>query len=425
MKRNKTFTHTVSQGTLDIFYIWKREMKKCFKDQGVLIFFILVPLGYPLLYSFIYTQEVVREVPVIALDENHSNLSREFMRRVDATPDVQIIAYSNDMADAKLALREHKAYGILRIPSDFSRNINDLSNMKQAHVSAYCDMASMFYYKALYSACTDVSLAMNKRIKIQRSLNTTTDREEQISTTPVTYTNVAMFNPQSGFASFLIPAVLMLILQQTLVLGIGLSAGTAVETNRFRELVPINRHYNGTLRIVLGKTLCYLMIYLVASAWVLLVVPKIFSLNHLAHASTLSLFIPVYLLDCIFFAMTVSVIVRSRENSMILFAFFSVPLLFLSGISWPATGIPDFWRYVSYVFPSTFGINGFVRINNLSADLFQIQMEYHALWIQTGFYFFTTCLVYRWQIKSSRLHAIRRYEQKKAEKLKREQNAVE
>jgi ABC-2 type transport system permease protein len=126
--------------------------------------------------------------------------------------------------------------------------------------------------------------------------NTTTDREEEISTYPIDYTNVALFNPQSGYACFLIPAVLMLILQQTLVFGIGMSAGTAVETNRFRNLVPINRHYNGTIRIVFGKALCYLMIYMVAAAWVLLVVPHVFSLNQLAHPVSLSLFILAYLL---------------------------------------------------------------------------------------------------------------------------------
>ena len=88
---------TIVEGLLDVAYIWKREMKNVFKDQGVLIFFILVPLAYPLLYGFIYTQEVVHEVPVIAVDEDHSALSREFIRKIDATSDVDIIAYSTDM----------------------------------------------------------------------------------------------------------------------------------------------------------------------------------------------------------------------------------------------------------------------------------------------------------------------------------------
>lgn len=414
MKRTKSLLDIIIQGAEDVFYIWKREIRKCFKDQGVFIFFVLVPLGYPLLYAFIYTQEVVREVPIVAVDEDHSFLSREFIRKVDATPDVEILAYSNDMADAQQAMREHKAYGILRIPSDFSKKINNINFWEQAHVQAYVDMSSMFYYKCLYSSCTDVSLAMNRKIKIQRMGNTTTDREEEISTYPIEYTNVALFNPQSGYACFLIPAVLMLILQQTLVFGIGMSAGTAVETNRFRNLVPINRHYNGTIRIVFGKALCYLMIYMVASSWVLLVVPHVFSLNQLAHPVSLSLFILAYLLACIFFAMTVSVFVRNREKPMILFAFFSVPMLFLSGISWPGSGIPEFWKYVSYLFPSTFGINGFVRMNNLSAELPDVAPEYHALWIQTGVYFLTTCLVYRGQILMSRLRTIRQHRLMKA-----------
>ena len=73
-----------------VFYICQKELKAVFKDQGVLIFFLLVPLAYPLLYAFIYTGEVVREVPAAVVDMNKSTLSREFIRKVDATPDVKI-----------------------------------------------------------------------------------------------------------------------------------------------------------------------------------------------------------------------------------------------------------------------------------------------------------------------------------------------
>ena len=70
----------IAQGINDLFYIWKREFQTTFRDQGVLIFFILVPLGYPLLYSFIYDNEVVREVPAVVVDDSHSSLSREYLR---------------------------------------------------------------------------------------------------------------------------------------------------------------------------------------------------------------------------------------------------------------------------------------------------------------------------------------------------------
>lgn len=412
-----TLLDTIIEGFLDVAYIWKREMKNVVKDQGVLIFFILVPLAYPLLYGFIYTEEVVREVPVIAVDEDHSALSREFIRKVNATPDVNIIAYSNDMEEAHQGLREHQARGILRIPSGFSLNINNINHWQQAHVDIYCDMSSMFYYKALYQSSTYVSLEMNKDIKIQRNSAITTARDEEINTAPIDYEFVPMFNATSGYDGFLLPAVLILILQQTLVLGVGMAAGTAVEKNKFHSLVPFNKHYHGTMRIVLGKALCYIMIYALASLWILVCVPKFYNLPQIPQPTDLLWFVTAYVFAITFFAMTVSVLVRGREKSIILFAFMSVPLLFISGISWPGIAIPTFWKVVSYLFPSTFGINGFVRMNTLSADLSQVANEYHTLWLQTGIYFIITCLVYRWQIITSKKRVIEKYRE-----LKRKQD---
>ena len=200
----------------------------------------------------------------------------------------------------------------------------------------------------------------------------------------------------------------MLIIQQTLLLGIGLSAGTARETNRFRDLVPLSRHYHGTLRIVLGKSLTYFMIYVIMSVYMLCLVPKMFSLVQIAQAGTLFAFVLPYILACIFFAMTCSIFIHHREACMMIYVFTSVPLLFISGISWPGSAIPEFWKVVSWIFPSTFGINGFVRINNMGATLPDVATEYHALWLQAGIYFLTTCIVYRRQIALSRTHVYAR-----------------
>lgn len=407
--KNQTLKERIAEGINDLFYIWKREFQNTVKDQGVLIFFILVPLLYPLLYAFIYTNEVVREVPVVVVDHSRSSLSREYLRKVDATPDIKIISYCSDMEEAKLIMKDGAAYGTIYIPTHFS---SDIMKGIQTHVSIYCDMSGLLYYKSLLLANTAASLDMNKDIKISRAGNTT-GRQDELTAQPIEYEDVALFNPQNGFASFLIPAVLMLIIQQTLLLGVGLSAGTARENNRFKDLVPINRHYNGTLRIVLGKGLSYFMIYTLVSTYMVCIVPRIFSLVQIAQPLDLMLFMLPYLAACIFFAMTASIAIRNRETCMLIFVFTSVPLLFISGISWPETAIPDFWRYFSYIFPSTFGINGFVRINSMGATLSEVRNEYQTLWILAGFYFLTTCMVYRWQIQQSRKHAVETYKEMK------------
>lgn len=395
---------TIQEGIADLFYIWRQELKAVFKDQGVLIFFILVPLGYPLLYAFIYTNETVHEVPAAVVDNNRSTLSREFLHLVDASADIHIRAHCSDMEEARLLLKEGKVYGIIYIPESFSR---DIAKGEQTTVTLYCDMSGMLYYKAMLTANTNASLLMNKEIKIER-LGNTTSRQDEVSTAPIEYEDISIFNPQNGFASFLIPAVLILIIQQTLLLGVGLSAGTARENNRFCDLIPTSRHYHGTLRIVLGKSLVYFMVYAVMGAYMLCVVPKIFSLVQIAQAGTLIAFITPYILASIFFAMTCSIFIHHREACMLVYVFTSVPLLFISGISWPGSAVPAFWEVISWIFPSTFGINGFVRINNMGATLGDVLPEYHALWLQVGIYFLTTCLVYRHQITMSRKHVYHR-----------------
>ncbi len=143
MKREYRLRDMIKEGILDIFYIWKDELKNVFKDEGVLIFFFLVPFAYPLLYSFIYNNEVVREAKMVVVDQSDSYLSREFTRRVNATPDVRVVAVSTDMEEAKRMLDRKEAYGILYFPTEFSKNLH---TGKQTTVPLYCDMSSLLFF---------------------------------------------------------------------------------------------------------------------------------------------------------------------------------------------------------------------------------------------------------------------------------------
>jgi len=259
-------------------------------------------------------------------------------------------------------------------------------------------MSSMLYYKALLLAATKVSLEMNADIKVGRHLPGTTDRQDEIQHTPIEYDYVALYNPQSGFAAFLIPPVLMLILQQTLLLGVGMSAGRMRE--RFRgSLVPFLRDYKNPVCIVLGKAAAYFGIYIVMALYAFTIVTHGFSLPQLGDLATLTAFVVPFLLACIFLAMVLSSLVWRREDCILLFVCLSVPLLFISGVSWPWPSVPAFWKGVACLFPSTFGMNGYVRIQSTGATLSDVAFELRGLWIQTGVYFLLACLIYRRQIR--------------------------
>ena len=188
-------------------------------------------------------------------------------------------------------------------------------------------------------------------------------------------------------------------------------AGTSRERSRYGDLVPIHRCYSGVYRIVWGKALCYIMIYAVAGAYLTMVVPRLFSFLTLIHWQDLLQMMIPYVLACTFFGMTVSCLVRYRENVMLLMVFVSLPLLFLSGISWPQSNIPGVWQGISWLFPSTFGVRAFVRMNTLGGVLSDVVSELRCLWIQTAAYFGMACLVYGHQLRVTRRHAQERLQQ--------------
>lgn len=398
MKDEYKLSHIIREGIEDMFYIWKRELQHIFKDEGVMIFFFLVPLAYPVLYSFIYNNEVVHEAKMVVVDQCDSPLSREFARRIDASSEVQVVQRVEDMSAAKHCVDAKEAFGILLIPSNFSK---DMHAGRQATVSLYCDMSALLYYKAFLLTATEVSLDMGAEWTA-RNHPQSSGQLQEIAVQPIPSESVVLFNPQNGFASFLVPAILILVIQQTLILGIGMAGGTAREKNSFHLLVPITEHFNGTLRIVLGKSFAYLLIYVVVCLWVLVIVPHLFSLPQIGRPMDLLLFLLPYLLACIFFSITLSGFVRDREAPMLLFVFTSVILVFISGISWPMSAVPPFWKALGYLFPSTAGIQGFVGINSMGATLNEVEHFYRVLWVQTGVYFITACLVYRHQIISSK-----------------------
>ena len=402
--------YKIKEGFADTCYIWTKEIRSTISDEGVLIFCILVPLLYPLLYSWIYNNEVVRDVPVAVVDLSHSSTSRAFIRAVDATPDVRVAYHCTSMAEARDLNRRQQVRGTLYFPPDFDTR---LYRGEQSAVGVYADMSLMLTYKAIYQSSQTVATELNSHIQLQQG-GGFTQRDDEVAALPLAFDEVPIFNVTAGYGNAILPGVLMLILQQTLLLGIGLAAGTARENNRYQDLVPISRHYSGIFRIVLGKSSCYFMLYLVMGAYLALVVPRLFGFVSLVSWPTLAGLLVPYILSCIFFGMMLSCLVRHRENVMLLVVFTSVPFLFLTGLSWPQSNIPGIWQGFAYLIPSTFGVRGFLRISSMGATLSDIRVEYQALWIQVFAYLVLTCAVYRYQINATRRRAFDHMERIKA-----------
>ena len=397
--RNTTHTGHIKEGIHQTLRVWLREFQLIFSDVGVMVIIFAVPLLYPLLYSFIYYPEVVRELPIAVVDLSHSPVSRQFVRNLEATPDLKVDASCLSMDEAILMFKKEKVRGIVQIPAGFSA---DIALKRQTTISAYADMGFFLYYKALMTGTSFVALETGNNIQINNLLQDgLTQRQAEVTAQPIRLVDNPMSNNSGGFASYGIPGALILIIQQTLILAIGILAGTARERHPFGTLVPLDRKRMGIFRLVAGKTAAYFSIYALLCVYMLGMIPRWFGYAHAASLTEVMALITPFLLSSIFFGLTLSVIFKNRESAMLLYLFTSIPLLFLSGIIWPLSNFGPLWVGVREIFPSSNAMFGFIKMNSLGATIFETRKEIMSLWIQTGVYFMTACLAYGYHVKFS------------------------
>lgn len=382
-----------------LFQVWRREFRMVFSDLGVMLFFFLLPLMYPVVYTLIYNPETVKDIPIVIVDRSRTPQSRELARMVDATDAIKIYDYAANLNDARKIQNEHNAFGILEIPSDYAKKIG---RGEQAVATFYSDMSLLLRYRAFVSALTDVQLAAGTKIQ-QEKIAMIGLPGQMVSGTPVNSEAIMLGDPTQGFASFIIPGILVLILQQSLILGVTMLAAGSSERRRRNGGIDPLAIPAGAGTTIIGKTLCYICIYIPICIYILHIVPLIFSLPHIGKLSEFMMFILPMLIASSFLAITISVFVTERESSMLVIVFTSVVFLFLSGLTWPRYAMNGFWQLVGDCIPATWGVEGFIRMNSNGSILAQESHPYAMLWLLSGIYFITAYIITRFLYPTQRL----------------------
>ena len=96
-----------------------------------------------------------------------------------------------------------------------------------------------------------------------------------------------------------------------------------------------------------------------------------------------------FILATSFLGQTLGFVFRQRETAVLVVLATSLPQFFLVGAAWPAEAIPSFLRSARELLPSVSAIDGFVRINQMGADLLDVRSRWETLWVLTLLYFGT------------------------------------
>jgi ABC-2 type transport system permease protein len=265
--------------------------------------------------------------------------------------------------------------------------------MEQTNATLYCEMSLLLRYRTLMSAFTDVQMKEISDITAERTAMLGEAAGSMSGGLPINNQANMIGDPEQGFASFVMPGILVLILQQSMVLGITMLTGTSRERRRRNGGKDPEAVEGPMSAIVWGRTLCYSIFYIVPTIFLLHYVPVIFDLPHLGSATDYLLFSVPLALASAFFGQTIAYFVHDRESSFMVMVFTSVIFLFLSGLTWPRFAMPQIWQWLGDLVPAVWGVQGFVSINSNAGTLADNISGYHWLWALTAIYFVTAWMV--------------------------------
>jgi ABC-2 type transport system permease protein len=356
------------------------EVQRILGDRGVLGLIVLAPLAYGALYPQPYLGQVLRGIPIAVVDQDRTELSRDLVQALDSDEALRVAVRTDTLADAQGALDNHDVFAILAIPKDTEKQV---LRGDKARIAAYVDAAYFLLYSRTLQGISEAASTVSADIATRgaRSEGSLVYAAEARSASPIDFLSQPLFNPTGGYASYVVPAAFILILQQTLLLGVA-SLGGAAYTVGGRA----TRWLRSGARAVFGQALAHLCFALPGLALYLIVLPRVYGFSTLGRLQDLILMAVPFVLSVSFLAQFVSAWFTRRETAILIFIAVSLPLFFQVGVSWPVEALPDFIRTASRIIPSTSAIDGFVRINQMGASILEVRRDWTTLWILTIVY---------------------------------------
>jgi len=351
-----------------------QTLKDVFTDKGVLLMLIIAPIIYGFFYPWPYSSEVVNHVPVGIVDYDNSDLSRTIVRYSSASPQLNTKRFLNKQA-AKEAIWSDQIAGYMIIPSGLEQKV--LSG-KAASVSVLGNGGYFLLNKnvqmGFLQAVSTVSAGVEVKKNVAQGAYAPTAAQ---NTQAVPLQIMPLYNQNEGYGAYVVPAVSIIILQQTLLIATAMLISTWYEQRRHSTSI------RGWLGRIAAMSVLSFAVGCFYYGWT-------FELHHYPRGQNmlgsllfLMIFCPtVATLGCVF-----GLWFRLRERSMQILIFSSLPMFFMSGYPWPANQLPEALQVLRWLVPTTPAINTSVQLNQMGASLSQVATGFYALIGLWLFYF--------------------------------------
>ena len=350
--------------------LFVRETKIIFEDHSIL----LTILGAPLLYFFflgtIYLNKDANQIPVAIVDLDHSALSRMMIRFIEAEQKVTIVDMPLDYQGGVESLYKMESAGFLYIPKGTQKAV---MRGEQATLKLFLNNTRFLPSNGLNAAIQGVTLTIDAGIRIKYFMveGNHPDHAKELAL-PLQVDLRPIYNPTNNYGDFLLPGLLLLIIQQTLLIGLGESLADEKMGKKFFKKYTLGQ-------MLLGKSSFYILLYATYFVFFYAVLIPFFNLDLNGKFATIIPFTALFLTTVILYTFFVSSFFKKPQDYMEIMAFTSYPIFLVTGFSWPINEMPVFMQWISYLNPASAFFNGTQRIIVMDAKFHHILPEFTQL----------------------------------------------
>ncbi len=366
------------------FRIALTEWKTMLRDPACMLIVVVGVVLYSFYYPFPYIHEVANKAPVAIVDLDRSAMSRELIRMASSMQEDTVVAVYSNERDAELALANEEIYGYMKIPAGMEADLRKGNNVS---VGVYAHGAFILLYGNVATAFATAAGTMGATVQVKRIVaNGKNLAEAKAIRDPIPTRFFRMFNQSGGYGIYAVSAVLMIILQQTCLIGIGVMGGPR-KNRHFRLLKGCEETENAPLLLrYFGRSTAFILHYLTALFFYKLVIYHVFDFPDRGDMWL------VFMFGIFFFGATVNMgmwmaqFFKHRETALLFFACVPILVLFVSGFSWPQGNMPAWLRICGAFFPSTYAIPAWLKIQNIGASFTEVAPNLLRLFEQSVFY---------------------------------------
>lgn len=359
--------------------IVKRELEIISKDFDLIMMLLIAPIFYSLLYGSFYLYKTETEVPIAILDMDRTVVSQRFISDLNANELLKVTDRILDFENAKDKLLSDEVQGVIIIPKDFESQIK--SN-KGTEIKLYLNTQRFLPSNDINKAVNEVVFDYSKRARLRAFEMKGINRKQAEEIIEPLRDNIKfLFNPATTYGDFLIPAILVLILQQTLFMGLGESIAKERELGTLSDWYSAANH--STAAALTGKGMLYLFIYFCYSIFFFIIDFSLFKINFAGNYFLLFTVTILFLISMISLSIFAASFFKRKILALQVISFTSYPIFFLTGYAWPDFAMPKSLYWISQLIPSTPFFDIFNRITFTGAGYLEIKSALLHLLILT------------------------------------------